>query len=206
MVYVVGIDGKPLMPCTEAKAGHLLKDKRAKIVHRLPFTVRLLFTTGGATQPVTLGVDAGNVHHLVQCKDGGPDRPDNLVTLCHRTCHDGKIALRAMFPETHGADAFYTAGNLDAKRMDEWLLQKKARCHNRQLPKLTIVKGFRLFDAVSTPFGDGFVFGRRSNGCFDIRALDGTRISKSISWKKIALHQRRTTLLKERRKSVSSPA
>jgi len=28
------------------------------------------------------------IHHIVQRKDGGTDKPSNLVTLC-KTCHDG---------------------------------------------------------------------------------------------------------------------
>lgn len=31
MVYVISIEGKPLMPCTEAKARKLLKSKKAKV-------------------------------------------------------------------------------------------------------------------------------------------------------------------------------
>ncbi|MDY5907448.1 MAG: RNA-guided endonuclease IscB [Bullifex sp.] len=37
------------------------------------------------------------VHHIVQRKDGGPDRPDNLVTLCHychTALHRGEFTLR----------------------------------------------------------------------------------------------------------------
>jgi hypothetical protein len=38
MVYVLSIDRKPLMPCTEAKARKLLKAKRAKVKTVKPFT------------------------------------------------------------------------------------------------------------------------------------------------------------------------
>ena len=33
------------------------------------------------------------VHHIVQRKDGGSDRPDNLVTLCHAALHRGEFTL-----------------------------------------------------------------------------------------------------------------
>ena len=59
MVYVQNINGLPLMPCCEAKARHLLKEHRAVIVNRTPFTIRLKFVVDDITQPVTLGVDAG---------------------------------------------------------------------------------------------------------------------------------------------------
>ena len=59
MVYVQNINGLPLMPCSEAKARHLLKEHRAVIVNRTPFTIKLKFVVDDITQPVTLGVDAG---------------------------------------------------------------------------------------------------------------------------------------------------
>jgi len=32
-VYVQNKDGEPLMPCTPAKAKHLLRDKKAELIH-----------------------------------------------------------------------------------------------------------------------------------------------------------------------------
>ena len=37
-VYVISRLGHPLMPCSPAKARHLLDDKKAKVVKRMPFT------------------------------------------------------------------------------------------------------------------------------------------------------------------------
>ncbi len=59
MVYVQNIHSLPLMPCTEAKARHLLEEHKAVIVNYTPFTIRLNFVVDDTTQPVTLGVDAG---------------------------------------------------------------------------------------------------------------------------------------------------
>jgi len=57
-VFVLNIDGKPLMPCKSAKARHLLRDSKANVVSRKPFTIRLLFDCENQTQPVTLGIDS----------------------------------------------------------------------------------------------------------------------------------------------------
>lgn len=62
MVYVLNIEEKPLMPCKEAKARKLLKQNKAKIYRREPFTIQLLFICENQTQDVTLGVDAGSKH------------------------------------------------------------------------------------------------------------------------------------------------
>lgn len=62
MVYVLNIEEKPLMPCKEAKARKLLKQNKAKIYRREPFTIQLLFICENQTQNITLGVDAGSKH------------------------------------------------------------------------------------------------------------------------------------------------
>ena len=58
-VLVVNKHGRPLMPTTPRKARILLKDGKAKIFARNPFTIQLLYGCRGYTQPVTLGIDAG---------------------------------------------------------------------------------------------------------------------------------------------------
>lgn len=50
------------MPCSPAKARILLKEKKAVVTGRMPFTIRLTIATGETKQPVTLGVDAGYKH------------------------------------------------------------------------------------------------------------------------------------------------
>lgn len=58
-VYVLNMRGEPLMPCSPRKARHLLKERKAKVVKRTPFTIRLKYTTGETKQKITLGVDSG---------------------------------------------------------------------------------------------------------------------------------------------------
>ncbi len=415
-VFVLNMRGKPLMPCSTAKARILLKEKKAAVAKRTPFTIRLTTAGGEAKQPVSLGVDAGykhvglsastekaelyaseielrqditdllsarhalrrarrsrktryraprfdnrvrskrngwlapsvenriaahisrieavlrilpvtkitvetasfdtqllknpdisgkgyqqgeqlgfwnvreyvlfrdghvcrhcggrskdpvlNVHHLESRRTGG-DSPGNLITLCetcHKALHRGEIKLsikrgasfraeafmgivrwkvlerlKAAHPElevrntygyltkhariehgiakSHCADAFCIAGNLKAERLGSFYYQKQTRRHNRQIHKLSIlkggvrkrnqapyeVKGFRLFDKVACKGETAFIFGRRSTGSFDVRKLDGTRISAGISFKKLRLLERRRTYLTELRKEAALP-
>jgi RRXRR protein len=61
IVYVLAPDGTPLMPCSCVIARLLLKEGKAKVKMRTPFTIRLLtqpVTT--YTQPLTLGLDTGS--------------------------------------------------------------------------------------------------------------------------------------------------
>ena len=42
--------GKPLMPCSPAKARHMLKADKAVVVRRTPFTIKLTIATGETKQ------------------------------------------------------------------------------------------------------------------------------------------------------------
>ncbi|MDP3011710.1 MAG: RNA-guided endonuclease IscB, partial [Candidatus Hydromicrobium sp.] len=59
VVYVLNQRGEPLMPCSPRKAKMLLKESKAKVVKRSPFTIQLTTSTGEARQDITLGVDSG---------------------------------------------------------------------------------------------------------------------------------------------------
>ena len=59
-VYVINKNGNPLMPCKPAKARKLLRDKKAKVVSRCPFTIQLLWDCEENVQEVTVGIDKGS--------------------------------------------------------------------------------------------------------------------------------------------------
>jgi len=58
-VYVLNMHSQPIMPCSCGKARRLLKQEKAKVVKRSPFTIQLLDTIGTSKQPITLGIDTG---------------------------------------------------------------------------------------------------------------------------------------------------
>ena len=60
MVYVISKDGRPLMPCSNPIARLLLKEGKAKVKSREPFTIKLTYETTNYTQALTLGVDTGS--------------------------------------------------------------------------------------------------------------------------------------------------
>ena len=63
MVYVIDMNGQPLMPTERhRKVRLLLENGQAKVVKHCPFTIQLLSETGSVTQPVSLGIDAGSKH------------------------------------------------------------------------------------------------------------------------------------------------
>ena len=119
--------------------------------------------------------------------------------------------------KAHAIDARCISGNPRAKSDSSWYLLKQVRGQNRQLYKAIILKGgirrankapryvfgFQLFDKVKYLGQECFIFGRRSSGSFDIRKLDGTKISAGVSYKKLNLIEKASTLLIERRMETS---
>lgn len=63
MVYVISQNGQPLMPTeNHVKVRILLKNKKAKVIKRCPFTIQLAYDSTNYTQNITLGVDSGSKH------------------------------------------------------------------------------------------------------------------------------------------------
>lgn len=62
LIYVINKHGKPLMPCKERKARILLKQNKAKVINKTPFTIQLFYGSSGYKQKITLGVDTGSKH------------------------------------------------------------------------------------------------------------------------------------------------
>ena len=61
MVYVLNNLGQPLMPTSDyRKVRLLLKENKAIVVKRTPFTIRLTIRTKNYKQPIVLGIDAGS--------------------------------------------------------------------------------------------------------------------------------------------------
>lgn len=67
MVYVISKSGKPLMPCENVVARLLLKDGKAKVKQRCPFTIQLTYDSDEYTQEVVLGQDTGAKHIGTAC-------------------------------------------------------------------------------------------------------------------------------------------
>ena len=106
---------------------------------------------------------------------------------------------RKNIAKTHINDAFVVAKNFDAARLEKSLLMIPKRQHNRQIHKCKINKGgkrklnqvpkymfgYQLFDRIICKGQEGFVFGRRSKGGFNIRKLDGEIINPNIDYRKL---------------------
>jgi len=112
--------------------------------------------------------------------------------------------------KTHCVDARCITGNPTVTPLGHYYQQKVVRTRNRQIHKATINKGgyrklnqsqkyvfgYQLFDKVQMPDSQkGFIFGRRVSGSFDVRTLDGTKLSAGINCKKLILLEKRKSIL-----------
>ena len=120
MVYVLNSDGSPLMPCTEAKARHLIESGEAKVVRRTPFIIRLAFLVEGEvnTESVTLGVDAGSSVIGVS------------VTTEGRVLFEAEVEVRNDVPQNMEERRSKRSGRRSRKTR-----YREARFDNRRRPK-----------------------------------------------------------------------
>lgn len=58
--FVLNKNNKPLMPCSPRKARVLLREDKAKVVKRTPFTIKLINGSSSYIQPVIAGMDTGS--------------------------------------------------------------------------------------------------------------------------------------------------
>ena len=155
MVYVLNVDGKPLMPCKSAKARHLLRDGKAKVVKREPFTIKLLFECDNITQPITLGVDAGSKHIGVSASTEKKEVYSVDVELRNDVVE--LISTRKQNRRTRRNRLRYRKPRFNnRKKADGWLspsIEQKIQCHlkvvedsHKILPITKIVVELANFD------------------------------------------------------------
>ena len=113
--------------------------------------------------------------------------PDVSLTYGYITKH---TRITNGLPKAHHIDARGISGHPLAKSDSVVYYQKKVRCHNRQIHKLTIgkgayrkrnqcpyeVNGFRLYDKVRAQNREWYVHGRRLKGSFVLKTLDGNML------------------------------
>jgi len=137
IVYVLHQDGTPLMPCKPAKAMHLLKQKKAKVVSRKPFTIQLLWNSEKHVQPIKLGVDAGYKKVGLSAVSNKKELLSAEVTL--RTDIPKKLLEKAMYRRVKRNKLWYRPARFDNRGKEGWLapsIQHKLDSHIRLVEKI----------------------------------------------------------------------
>jgi len=121
--------------------------------------------------------------------------------------------------KNHAVDALCIAGHPQALPLKTIYLQKKLRCHNRQIHKANIlkggkkknnqtdyqVKGFRLFDKATYRGDVCFITGRRATGYFVIKDVEGNILHKSVSFKKLKFIETRKSYITHMKRREAIP-
>lgn len=116
MVYVLNQNGQPLMPTKNyAKVRVLLKQGKAKVVNKCPFTIQLLYSSTNYTQKVTLGVDSGSKHIGVS------------ATIKDKVLFEADVELRNDI-----VDSLSTRRELRRSRRNRKTRYRKPRFNNRR--------------------------------------------------------------------------
>lgn len=157
MVYVLDINGHPLMPTERhGKVKHLLKNGKAKVVKRCPFTIQLLYKSLTYTQSIILGVDAGSKHIGLSATTNDNEFYASDVEL--RTDIVKLISKRRELRRSRrNRKTRYRQARFDnRKRKDGWLapsISQKIKCHikvvenvHKILPITNIVVETASFD------------------------------------------------------------
>jgi 5-methylcytosine-specific restriction endonuclease McrA len=132
-IYVLNMRGQPLMPTTQHNGKKLLREGKAKVVQRCPFTIQLNYATGETTQPITLGVDIGYT------KLGFSAKTDKLEvisgTLALRTDVSKKLDERRRYRRARRARLGYRPPRFNNRtRPEGWLppsIQHRLESHIR---------------------------------------------------------------------------
>ena len=140
-VFVKSIDNKPLMPCTPAKARHLLKQDKAEVVSSIPFTIKLKFECENQVQPITLGIDSGYKYVGLSAVSETKELMSSELTL--RTDISKKLQDRAIYRRTRRGKLWHRKPRFDNRSKPKgWFapsIQHKVDTHLRLVQKIKAI-------------------------------------------------------------------
>ena len=137
-VFVLNIDGKPLMPTTPRKARILLRGGHAVESGYHPFTIRLTRPNGNCVQPVTIGIDPGYKHIGFSASTKKEELYAGEVKL--RTDIPEKLATRLEWRRSRRQRLRYRKSRFDNRRRpDGWLapsVRARVNAHTNLVGKI----------------------------------------------------------------------
>jgi len=117
--------------------------------------------------------------------------------------------------KSHVNDAYVIAGGTDQERVGYVYIGKQVRRQNRSLYKANLlkggrrkrntmkeVKGYRRFDKVMYGKVKCFIFGLRTSGYFNVKTIEGEKISDSVSYKKLTFVERARGRIEEVKRAI----
>ena len=132
MAYVLSKEGFPLMPCSTVKAKHLLKEKKAHVVKRIPFTIQLNFICENKTQDVILGIDPGYKNIGFSCVSDKKELMSGELVLDDKT--SDRIKEKKMYRKLRRSRLWYREPRFNnRKRKGVWLSPSHQRKYDTHI-------------------------------------------------------------------------
>ena len=126
-VYVINKNGNPLMPCKPAKARHLLRDGKSKVVNRKPFTIQLLWDCEENVGEVRCGIDKGCKVTGIACVGNGE------ILFSANIKHRNPVALQQKDGSTKTFIQVRAERRRSRRHRHKW--HRKSRFNNRASSK-----------------------------------------------------------------------
>lgn len=165
VVYVIGIDGNPLIPCKPAKAKKLLKSGKAKVFKMFPFTIQLNFECENVVQKVKLGIDTGFENIGFSCVTEKTELFSGTVLLDGNT--SSRLTEKAMYRRLRRKKLWYRKPRfLNRKKKRGMLPPSVERRYNTHLKIINLCKQILPISSVRIEVGN-----------FDIQKINNPEIS-----------------------------
>lgn len=180
-VCVLNLQGMPLMPCEPVIARLLLKQKKAKVVKRCPFTIQLKYKSKEYRQNINLGIDTGYQNIGFSAISEKEELISGQVILENKMTK--RLQTRKMYRRTKRNRLRYRKPRFDnRKRKDGWLPPSIQRRFDAHLNVINQIKGLLPITKVVVEIAK-----------FDIQALENPDI-KSQEYQQGGLYQYRSEI------------
>jgi 5-methylcytosine-specific restriction endonuclease McrA len=176
-VYVINKNGTPLMPCKPAKARHLLRDGKARVIKRKPFTIQLLWDCEENVVEVRCGIDKGCKVTGIACVGNGE------VLFSASIQHRNPVALQQKDGSTKTFVQVRAERRRSRRNRHKWY--RKPRYNNRaskrksgRLPptiKMNVMEVVRVVRQIPLPISSITV----ENVQVDLRRLSNPDVKRS---------------------------
>lgn len=164
-VFVLNLQGKPLMPCKPQKVKKLLKKGLAHVVKRFPFTIQLKVPTGETVQDIRLGIDSGYKHIGFSAVTEKEEIISGTLNLDQKT--KSRLDEKRMYRRGRRNKFRYRKPRfLNRRKPEGWLPPSVERRYQIHLSLISLIKKVLPIKNIIVEIGK-----------FDIQKLENTEIS-----------------------------
>ena len=164
-VFVLNIQGQPLMPCSYSKSKKMVKKGAAKVVKSFPLTIQLNFECENKKQETNLGLDSGYENIGFSVTTEKRELISGTLVLDGRTKE--RLDEKRMYRRMRRNKLWYRQPRFDNRtRKEGWLPPSVERRYNAHLSLITKLKKLIPISNITVEVGK-----------FDIQKIENPDIS-----------------------------